>query len=107
MNKREATARIYAGITVGELREVVRGASKKGLARLNRGLTKAQAADILLAAWEDRPDAHVVTPETYRRGRYRFSADAHIAQNILREFGTPYHPPAPAAPGAEVGGERT
>lgn len=59
-----------------EARALFAGAKARGLtgpSRVNKGLTKQQAFDILSAGWEDESDDYVL------RGL--------PAQNILREFG--------------------
>jgi hypothetical protein len=87
MTKQDAKERIYAGVTVGELREVLRNGSRAGMAALNPSITKALAADIFEGALEGRASSDVIKPEAYRRGRYGMSVEALIASNILREFG--------------------
>ena len=76
MNRPEARKRAQGGITMAEARALFADAQARGLtgpSRVNKGLTKQQAFDILSGAYEDEPDIYVI------RGL--------PAQNILREFG--------------------
>ena len=76
MNRPEARKRAQRGITVAEARALFAGAQARGLtgpSRVNKGLTKQQAFDILSVVYEDKPDTYVIC--------------GLVAQNILREFG--------------------
>lgn len=76
MNKANAKRLARQGITVGHARALLAKAKAAGLtgaSRVNKGLTKQQAYDILSSGYEDSPDDRMLW--------------GLAAQNILREFG--------------------
>ena len=75
MNYQDANRKARAGLTWGEARAIMAAVDREsltGMARVNKGLTKQQAYDILSYDGGE-PD------NTKMR--------IHIARNILREFG--------------------
>ena len=90
MNKREAVRQATESTrSFGELRRLIEAArGRGGVSRVNPGIPREQALNILAAGIKDRPDDEVppgLKDDIYHPGAKKRTRDSLIVQNILRE----------------------
>lgn len=75
--------------TWGELRDIVLNASKSGMSKVNKSLTKEQASGIFLAMINEKELNEVPRGEHFNvhKERFQISSTGLGIMNILREFG--------------------